>query len=60
MELKQATTESAADEIRRQKLMKTKDKFRLEQRKLSFNEKMQIAFSLSERDRQLRKARKIK
>ncbi len=58
MEGKQTSAEFVSEQMRRENINRAKDKFRSEQRKLSFSEKMQIAFNLSERDRQLKKAKK--
>ncbi len=58
MERKQTPAEFAAERAARENINQAKRKFRFEQQNLSFNEKMQIAFSLSERDRQLKKAKK--
>ncbi len=58
MERKQTSPDSVDEKIWREKIAKTKREFRAEQRNLSFNEKMQIAFALSERDSKIRKAKK--
>lgn len=60
MERKQKSFESVSEQARREKIIKSKREFRFEQRNLSFNEKMQIAFALNERDAQIKKAVKKK
>ena len=56
MERKQTSSELVNEEFWREKTAQAKQKFRTEQQKLSFNEKMQSAFALSKRDEKLKKA----
>ena len=58
IEEKQTSSDSVNEEIWCERLTKTKRMFCGAQQSLSFNEKMKIAFALSERDSQLRKAKK--
>ncbi len=58
MEEKQTSSDPVNEEIWRERIAKTKRMFRSAQQTLSFNEKMKIAFALSERDSQIRKAKK--
>ena len=58
MERKQTSSELVNEKFWREKAAEMKQKFRFEQQKLSFNEKMQIAFALNERDEKLKKAKK--
>ena len=57
METKQTPAEFVTEQARRENISRAKDDFRFQQRNLSFNEKMRIAFSLNERDIQLKKAK---
>jgi hypothetical protein len=58
MERKQTSSELVNEKFWREKTAEIKRKFRSEQQNLSFNEKMQIAFALNERDEKLKKAKK--
>ena len=57
METKQISAEFVNGQTERENIIRAKDDFRFQQRNLSFNEKMRIAFSLNERDIQLKKAK---
>jgi hypothetical protein len=58
MEREQTSSQPISEKFRREKIVRAKRKFRSERQNLSFNEKMQIAFALSERDEKLKKAKK--
>ena len=58
MEEKQTSSELINKKIWREKIAKTKRMFRSARQTLSFNEKMKVAFALSERDSQIRIAKK--
>ncbi len=57
MERKQTSPDSVEEFW--QKIKQSKKVFREEQQKLSFNEKMKIAFEMQKRDEKLRKAIRI-
>lgn len=58
MERKQISSKLVNEKFWHEKTAEIKRKFRSEQQNLSFNEKMQIAFALNERDEKLKKAKK--
>lgn len=58
MERKQTAPEFITEEVWRGNIAESKQRLRAEQRNLSFNEKMQIAFGLNERDEQIKRVRK--
>ncbi len=58
MERKQKPSEFVGEKNWQEKIAESKKEFRVGQRNLSFNEKMQIALGLSERDKQIKRAKK--
>jgi len=58
MESKQESIQFVTERDWRENINEAKNKFRVQQRNLSFDEKMRIAFSLSERNRQLKAAKR--